>query len=48
MNNFEEVKDEQRKKVWLKPVLEMIEVKNTEYWRFDDSGDFPINVWEPS
>jgi hypothetical protein len=48
MDNFEKVKDEQRKKVWLKPVLEMLELKKTAYWEFDDSGEFPKNVWVES
>jgi hypothetical protein len=48
MDNFEKVKDEQWKKVWVTPELEVLELKKTEYLRFDDSGDFPINVWEPS
>jgi hypothetical protein len=45
MDNFEKVKDEQRKKVWVTPELEVLEVKHTEYWKFDDSGEFPRNVW---
>ncbi|SEC77892.1 paeninodin family lasso peptide [Paenibacillus sp. GP183] len=45
MDNFEKVKDEQRKKVWVTPELEILEVKNTLYWSFDDSGEFPRNVW---
>jgi hypothetical protein len=48
MDNFENVKDEQKKKVWLKPELEILQVKQTEYWMFDDSGDFPRNVWVDS
>jgi hypothetical protein len=45
MDNFEKVKDELRKKVWVTPELEILEVKNTLYWSFDDSGEFPRNVW---
>jgi hypothetical protein len=44
MDNFEKVKDEVKKKVWREPVLEMIEMKYTEYWSFDVSGEFPMNV----
>jgi hypothetical protein len=35
MDNFEKVKDEQRKKVLVTPELEVLVVKHTEYWRFD-------------
>jgi hypothetical protein len=44
MDNFEKVKDEW-KKVWVTPELEVLDIKQTEYWRFDDSGEFPRNVW---
>jgi hypothetical protein len=35
MDNFEKVKDEQRKKVWVTPELEVLEVKHT-----DDAAGF--------
>jgi hypothetical protein len=38
-------KDAQRRKAWIKPELEVLAIPNTEYWKFDDSGDFPRNVW---
>lgn len=45
MNGFVNMNEEHVKKAWVKPELEVLSIRNTEYWKFDDSGDFPISVW---
>jgi hypothetical protein len=45
MENIDHRDDDQKRKVWKAPVLEVLTIANTEYWKFDDSGDFPRNVW---
>jgi hypothetical protein len=45
VKNFENKVVDQVRKDWINPVLEVLTITNTEYWRFDESGDFPMNVW---
>jgi hypothetical protein len=45
VDTIENKEDDQKRKVWKEPVLEVLTIANTEYWKFDDSGDFPRNVW---
>jgi hypothetical protein len=37
--------EDQKRNVWKAPVLEVLTIANTEYWKFDESGDFPISIW---
>ncbi|WNQ12192.1 paeninodin family lasso peptide [Paenibacillus aurantius] len=39
-------RNEQGRRVWQKPELEVLNVKYTAYWSFEIGPDgFPINVW---
>lgn len=46
MENFAN-HEEQKKKVWIKPELDVLDIKNTQYWEFkyNDKTGFFENVW---
>lgn len=47
VGNISNTNEEQRKKVWIKPELDVLKIKNTEYWEFlwNDQTGFWENVW---
>jgi hypothetical protein len=45
VDKIDNKEDDQKRKIWKEPVLEVLTIANTEYWIFDDSGEFPRNVW---